>query len=264
MKLAIITSNHLRHKYFIDSLSKYFDIAGVVLEDKKRDPSKKGEGTGEEERVKSYFKDRDASEQQFFSFLDWDETIARIGADRILSIPAGEINEEVNAEVLRRWSPDYVVVFGSSILREHIIDMFPDRIINMHLGLSPYYRGSGTNFWPLYDEKPEYVGVTIHYLDKGIDTGKIIAQARPDITLGDTPHSIGNKTIQAGVVAFIDVLKKFERGENVVGNEQDHTQGKLCLFKDCEPRHIIELEEKFKDGLIEKYLDRKSKGQANI
>lgn len=259
MKLAIITSNYFRHKYFIESLSKNFEIAGIVMEEKKRDPSKKGEGTADESRVKSYFADRDTSEKEFFGSVDWNSVVARVGADKIVTIRAGLINETENAEMIRKWNPDYIAVFGSSILKDNIIDMFPHRIINMHLGLSPFYRGSGTNFWPLYDEVPEYVGVTIHYLDKGIDTGEIIAQARPNIKPEDTQHSIGNKTIKAGVDALIAVLKRFERGEEVIGIKQDLTKGKLCLFKDCEPRHIIELEAKFKNGLIERYIERISK-----
>ena len=75
--------------------------------------------------------------------------------------------------------PDVVLVFGTGILREPLLSAFDGRIINIHLGLSPYYRGAGTNFWPLVNREPEYVGATIHYLDAGIDTGPIISHARP-------------------------------------------------------------------------------------
>ena len=51
------------------------------------------------------------------------------------------------------------------------------KAINIHMGISPYYRGTDCNFWALYDCKPELVGATLHLISKGIDNGKIIANA---------------------------------------------------------------------------------------
>ena len=76
--------------------------------------------------------------------------------------------------------------------------------MNIHLGLSPYYRGAGTNFWPLVNGEPEYCGATIHILDGGVDTGPVIAHVRPEIAAGDGPHDIGNKTIVAAAGALAD------------------------------------------------------------
>jgi len=256
MKLVIITSNHLRHKFFSSSMAKKFEVLSILMEEKQRDPAQKGDGTEDEERIKNYFKERDKSEQDFFSEFN---EIKNIKKDKICPINAGTINDQGIVNKLSKWKPDYIAVFGSSILKDKIIKLFPGRIINMHLGLSPYYRGSGTNFWPLYNEEPQYVGVTIHYLDKGIDSGKIIQQGQPEIEIGDTPHSIGNKTIKKGTELFIEILKKIERGEKIIGQDQNLKKGKLYLFKDCEPKNIIELEEKFKQGLIKKYLEKKNK-----
>lgn len=254
MKLAIITSNHLRHRYFVDKLSQKFSVVGVFIEQKKRDYSQKGVGTEHENSVKKYFADREKSEVEFFGDTDWDSVCNQVGEVEI--VEAGYINEEKHVSKLCSWKPDYLAVFGSSILKDNIINLFPNRIINMHLGLSPYYRGSGTNFWPLYDEKPEYVGVTIHYLDKGIDSGRIIVQGRPDIELNDTPHSIGNKTITKGVELVVETLKRLKNGESIPGVNQNLLDGKLCLFKNCLPEHILELEEKFNNHLVESYLQR--------
>lgn len=253
MKLVIISSNNLRHKFFINSLIKEFDVVGVITETKKRDPSKKGEGTELENSVKKYFENREKSEINFFGE---NEKIIQSNNIELIKVPAGEINNQQIIKKLKIWNPDYLVVFGSSILKDGIINLFPKRIINMHLGLSPYYRGSGTNFWPLYDEKLEYIGVTIHYLDKGIDSGEIIEQGRPNIEIGDTPHSIGNKTIKIGIELMIKILKLIENKKQIIGYKQDLSLGRVCLFKDCEAEHIIELEKKIESGLVEKYISR--------
>ena len=72
---------------------------------------------------------------------------------------------------IKKNNPDIIIVYGSSIIAPLTND-FKNKIINVHLGLSPYYRGSGTNFYPILNSKPEYIGVTFMFLDKGIDTGK--------------------------------------------------------------------------------------------
>ena len=72
----------------------------------------------------------------------------------------------------------------------------------MHLGLSPYYRGSGTNFWPLVDRLPECVGVTIHLAIPSVDAGPILTQVRPDIEPTDRAHEIGSRAIIAGLYAL--------------------------------------------------------------
>ena len=53
--------------------------------------------------------------------------------------------------------------------------MFSRKFLNVHLGLSPYYRGSGTNVWPLINTEPDMVGATL-CIDAGIDNGEIIHQ----------------------------------------------------------------------------------------
>jgi len=257
MKLAIITSNHLRHQYFVTQLAKVFSTTLLVVEEKKRDPSKKGAGTELQEVVVKYFDDRDFSEQKFFGDIGWEEERKTI--EDTLIIPAGSINEGVVKQALIKHSPDYVCVFGSSIIGEDIISLFPNRIINMHLGLSPFYRGSGTNFWPLYEEKLDYIGVTIHYLDKGIDSGKIIAQTKPVITTDDTPHSIGNKTIIAGVDLLIEILHRIENGEKIEGEDQNLALGRVYLFKECTAEHIAELVRKCEGGLISNFVEKKNR-----
>ena len=52
--------------------------------------------------------------------------------------------------------------------------MFPNRAINLHISYLPYNRGADPNFWSFIDGTPK--GISIHYLDEGVDTGDIIVQ----------------------------------------------------------------------------------------
>lgn len=75
---------------------------------------------------------------------------------------------------------DWVVSFGyRHIISEDIISSSNDRIINLHISYLPYNRGSHPLFWALNDGTP--VGVTIHKIDKGIDTGDVYVQRLVDI-----------------------------------------------------------------------------------
>lgn len=59
-------------------------------------------------------------------------------------------------------------------MKKDILDIFPDRAINLHISYLPWNRGADPNFWSFVDDTPK--GVTIHYLDEGVDTGDIIVQ----------------------------------------------------------------------------------------
>jgi methionyl-tRNA formyltransferase len=70
---------------------------------------------------------------------------------------------------------DFIVSFGyRKIIKEPILTLYKDRIINIHIGFLPWNRGADPNFWSWFDGTPK--GVTIHRIDEGIDTGNIIVQ----------------------------------------------------------------------------------------
>ena len=60
------------------------------------------------------------------------------------------------------------------ILTEKIIRLFPNKIINLHISLLPWNRGADPNIWSFLEDTPK--GISIHYIDKGIDTGDILVQ----------------------------------------------------------------------------------------
>ena len=59
------------------------------------------------------------------------------------------------------------------------------KFINLHAGITPKYRGSHGAYWALYNNDKENAGVTVHFVDKGIDTGNIIYQSTISVTEKD-------------------------------------------------------------------------------
>jgi len=83
--------------------------------------------------------------------------------------------DKITVEYVLENGFNFLISYGYSfILRKEILDLFPNRAINMHISYLPYNRGADPNFWSFIEGTPK--GVTIHYLDEGVDTGDIIVQ----------------------------------------------------------------------------------------
>ena len=87
------------------------------------------------------------------------------------------INDPSVIEVLRRANPELVVVLGTSIIKESVLAAAPC-FVNLHAGITPLYRGSHGQFWAVVNRDFDNIGTTLHFVDKGIDTGAILMQGR--------------------------------------------------------------------------------------
>lgn len=245
MRAIVLTSTMRRHQYVANALAGRIDVAGVWQEEKSFQPVKYATSPDEEAVIRRHFDARDASEDAYFA----DHDAVRAPSRRL---PPGGCNDAAEIAAMRRLEPDVVLVFGTSLLKQPLIDTFPGAILNIHLGLSPYYRGAGTNFWPLVNGEPEYCGATIHFLDIGVDTGPIVAHVRPDIRRGDGPHDIGNKTIVAAAAALASAALAHHasplRGEPQAGD------GKVYRRADFSAAAVTRLYDNFAAGMIDTYL----------
>lgn len=248
MNILIITSTSLRHHYLANSLAENFNLVGVVSEEKK--PILKNENP--DKTIREYFLERGEKEALFFE----KQTEFKIEKDKILSGPYGLANEKTTFDWVVSKNPEYLVLFGCSIIRDPLLTHFKNRIINMHLGLSPYYRGAGTNFWPLVFREPECVGVTVHLATAGVDAGPILGQARPGCKNSDTSHDLGNKTIVAGKELLSRALIDYKQNK-VLPQPQDLNIGRVFKNSDLTAEAILKMRENFQTGMIEEYLAQK-------
>ena len=98
-------------------------------------------------------------------------------------IRPGQLNKLTSQQLQAALETDYVVVFGSSYIKGWLADaLIAKNAVNLHMGISPQYRGSACNFWALFDNNPQFVGATIHRLAKGLDNGSVIQHVRPEFT----------------------------------------------------------------------------------
>lgn len=98
---------------------------------------------------------------------------------------------------------DFIISYGyRHIIRKTVIDHFGCLAINLHCSLLPWNRGADPNLWSFLEDTPK--GVTIHCIDEGIDTGKILAQREVAFELSETLHSSYEKLSFAMEKLFIE------------------------------------------------------------
>lgn len=262
MRIGILTSVDTRHRYFANALAGRFDLAAVGYEQTGYNPAAtEGLGLSEAERriIDRHFDERIRQESLFFGH---DSGFIPPERERnVLRITPGELNSDSTRGFLSAASLDVLVVYGTNLIREPLLSDWAGRIVNLHLGLSPYYRGTATNFYPLYNGEPQFVGATIHLIDKGIDSGPIFRHARPEIVAEDQPHTIGCKTIVAGIEAMIDVLEGWSLGRCAAVPQWKPDNPRLYLRKHYHPRQVVELYQKLDAGMIPDYVERLGRGE---
>lgn len=247
-----------RHRYFVQAVSRHFRVVAAGYEQTGYSPSATDAydlTPDEEQIVAEHFAERARQEEFFFGDVPFRED--GLGC-RVLQIEPGRLNGDETIALLVEAEVDTVLIYGTNLIRPPLLGRWPGRMINMHLGLSPYYRGTATNFYPLLNDEPEYVGATIHLIDPGIDSGAILRHARPEIVAEDRPHTIGCKAILAGVDALISVLRELEAGRAVEPVPQwEVPNSRLYLRKDYHPRQVVQLARMIEEGLIPRYVARK-------
>lgn len=84
-------------------------------------------------------------------------------------------HDPITVDVVNKLDPELVISFNyQHIVKEDVINRLGYRIINMHTSFLPWNKGASPNIWSFIEDTPK--GVTIHRLEKGLDTGKIIIQ----------------------------------------------------------------------------------------
>lgn len=105
--------------------------------------------------------------------LDW---LINIGESVI------QTSEKITPEFMYLHKINFIVCHGYIyILKKDILDLCPGRAINLHISYLPFNRGVDPNFWSFIENTPK--GVTIHYLDEGVDTGDIIIQEKVEFNI---------------------------------------------------------------------------------
>jgi hypothetical protein len=159
------------------------------------------------------------------------------------------INHPDVVTLARELKPDILAVFGTSLIRGDLLKEGRLGIANLHGGLSPEYRGADCTFWALYNREPEKIGCTLHWIDAGIDTGRLIAHVSPEIKPDDDELSLFWRSVENSAGVYAEFLRRVAAGENF-GQSQPH-KGRLYQVKQRGLRHEQQVDRFLKDGLLQ-------------
>lgn len=120
-------------------------------------------------------------------------SLAELGEKYGMTIhDVGNLNSAKAIRVLGECGGDLGIVLGTRILKASTFRVPRMGCINLHKGKVPEYRGMPPGFWELYNGASS-AGVTVHFVDKGLDTGDIVATSSVSILKTETPESLLEK-----------------------------------------------------------------------
>ncbi len=157
---------------------------------------------------------------------------------------------------VKNLNPDVVFIFGSGMIRDPLFSELPNLTINLHLGLSPRYRGSATLFWPFYFLEPNWAGSTFHLITGEPDAGNIIHQSIPKLEYGDTIHEVACKVVKQSAIDVKKIINTLESGKELVFHKQQ-SSGKFFLSRDFIPQHLRVVYNLYNDDIVDQFLDSK-------
>jgi folate-dependent phosphoribosylglycinamide formyltransferase PurN len=206
MKVTIFSSNQPRHLNLAKEFSHIADEVFFISEVNTVFPGQVADFFQKSDVMQTYFSHVINSEQNVFGDIGFLPKNVRT-----VAIKSGDLNRLDEGQVKNALSSDMYVVFGASYIKGWLIDFLVDRkAINIHMGLSPYYRGSSCNFWALYDNNPSYVGATIHLLSKGLDSGDMLFHCVPNLVVGDTPFDFTMRSVLVAQKGLVETVKTGE------------------------------------------------------
>ena len=158
------------------------------------------------------------------------------------------INHPDVVQLANELKPDLIAVFGTSLIRGELLQKGRLGIVNLHGGLSPEYRGADCTFWSLYNREPEKVGCTLHFIDAGIDTGRLIAHISPEVRPDDDELTLFWRSVKESANVYAELMRRLACGERL-GVIQP---GKGCLYqvKQRGLSHERKVERMLAEGLL--------------
>ncbi len=194
MKVLVLTTKTKHHDYFIHRISKSVEEISIIYE------TKKNQFKFNTNHV--LLKKRNKFEEKYFTLKNYKKKFSN------LFVP--NINSKKTIERIKKYKPQIIIVFGTSILKKEIINLCKKiQLINLHGGDPQKYRGLDSHLWCLYHQDFSSLVTTLHYIDKGIDTGDIIE------TINISRQSIKNfnnlriNNVENCIYLFLNFYKKF-------------------------------------------------------
>ena len=202
MEITLITGNKKRHKFFANLLAKICDRLNVI-EEIQTLPKKKIKKDKESKYIKRYINNLKNYENKLFNVKRQNNLSFKKFK---YAITTKELNKKKLDFLDNLNNSDLFILYGCSHIKKNLYNFLnKKKTICIHMGISPFYKGSDCNFWALYDNNPHLVGATILKLSKKFEEGDIIFHTKPKKVKDPQKFSI-----LASMSAFKSLIKKIK------------------------------------------------------
>jgi len=147
-------------------------------------------------------------------FNEYNLNAADLPGEKLM--PVRSVNEKLVVQILQDLEPSLIIVNGTRIISKSILQAVPAKFINIHVGITPKYRGVHGGYWALINKDTMNCGVTIHVVDSGIDTGNIISQQQITITSKDNIFTYPFLQLAAAIPHLRSAIHDLFKGEPVI------------------------------------------------
>ena len=264
MRLVILTGEDYEHCYVANQFAAAFPLTRIIVD--------RGRSRSKVERVRRLLRrytlrqllsrgmgrlmslvlrDRRSRRRAMFHVLGR-ENCERHRNEDIITYVHG-LNAPASYEIVRDLKPDVILVYGTAIVGDKILSRASQLALNLHTGISPYYRGAGCAFWPLYNGEPERLGATIHRCTSDIDGGMIYRVAQAALEEEDDVFTVFARCVKVGAESYVAVVQALLDGR-LEGRPQQLDSGREYRAAEKGWRHELSIRWRIRRGLIRDYV----------
>jgi len=256
MKCLVICGNHYRHRYMIEPVFQSFKNIKCIL--MKRESQKKGKKSqvlniSEKKLLSNHFRLRHQKEIRAFGKKTVRDYVSN---KNIIEIDDKYLNSRKIINFIKKFNPDACFLMGPNLLDNNMIKILPKKTFNIHLGLSPWYRGSATLFWPSYNLEPWKTGITFHKLSMDADAGPIIHQSVAKLKKGMDLFDLAISAIDEGKKDFKRIIDHILKKRKIKSFKQK-LYGKSYSSNFFRAVHLKVIYELFNDCIVDYFLKNK-------
>jgi folate-dependent phosphoribosylglycinamide formyltransferase PurN len=126
----------------------------------------------------------------------------------------GSVNEQQTIDLIQGMAPKVVVVNGTRIISARVLSAINASFLNMHAGITPAFRGCHGGYWAIAAGRSDLAGTTIHFVDKGIDTGGILRQSIFPVSKEDCFVTYPYLHSAVGIPILLDAITEVLTGKD--------------------------------------------------
>lgn len=253
MKIMFLTGNHPRHLYLARVLARTGCLQALVLETREAHVPVPPAGLATPTRALfvRHFADREMAESRHFNGPAGNDPLATIDTH---AVSLEELNGPKTWALIERHRPDLLLSYGVHKLTPETLGRAPRLRWNVHGGLSPWYRGVITHFWPSYFLQPQLTGMTLHETTEAIDGGNIVHQTAAPLVRGDGIHDLACRAVTAFAQELPELVAR-------VAADRQHapvvptTSGRIWRNSDWQPAHLHPVYDLYQNRIVDRYLD---------